>query len=81
MSWFGIGPGCLPNDELGRLCGRLTLGYFLVGREVELVQGSLRSASLHSIVSVSSLAPFLQIGVLSLTSLFPSEVDRFQTQF
>ena len=87
-----MGPDCLPNRELSLLFGRLTLGHFPVGHVVELVQGSRRSACLHSIASVSSLVLFLQTGVLSLTSLFPSgvlsltslfpsEVDQFQTQF
>ena len=70
----GIGPDCLPNLELSLLCGRITLGHFLVGHEFELVQGTQYFAFLRSTVSVSSLALFLHSDVLSLSFLFPSDV-------
>ena len=39
-----MGPDCLPNCELSLLFGRLTPGHSPVGREVQPVQGSWRSA-------------------------------------
>ena len=79
-SKVGIGLGCLPNLELSLLCGRLTLGHSLVGHEVELVQGSVHFAFLHSNVSVFSLAPSLHNGALSRSFLSPSEVGWLQIQ-
>ena len=74
----GIGPDYLPNRELSLLFGRPTLGHSLVGREVELVQGSLHFAFLHSDVSVFSPALSAQVDVLFLSFLFPPEVCRLQ---
>ena len=79
-SKVGIGPGCLPNHELSLLCGRITLGHFLVGHEFELVQGSQHFAFLHSDASVFSQALFVRIGAPFLSALFPPEVDQTQIQ-
>ena len=80
MSRVGIGPDYLPNHELSLLFGRLTLGRSLVGREVELAQGNRHFAILHSGVSVSSPALFVQVGAPFLSALFPHEVDQLQIQ-
>ena len=79
-SKVGIGPGCLPNRELSLLCGRITLGHFLVGHGFELVQGTQHFAFLRSTVSVSSPALFVQVGALFLSALFPPGVDQLQIQ-
>ena len=70
-SRVGIEPDCQPNRELGLLFGKLTLGHFLVGREVVLVQVSQNFAFLHSDASVFSQALFVQIGAPFLSALFP----------
>ena len=77
-SWVGIELDCQPNRELGLLFGMLTLGHFLVGRGCEPFQGSLRSAFLRSDGSVFLLVLCLHSGVLSPSSLSPSEVDQLQ---
>ena len=79
-SRVGIEPDCQPNRELGLLFGMLTLGHFLVGREVVLVQVSRHFVFLHSGASVFSQALFVQIGVPFLSALFPSGVDQLQIQ-
>ena len=79
-SWVGIELDCQPNRELGLLFGMLTLGHFLVGREVVLVQVSQHFAFLHLAVFASFPALFVQVGAPFLSALFPPGVDQLQIQ-
>ena len=58
----------------------LTLGHFLVGREVVLVQVSRHFAFLHLAVFASFPALFVQVGAPFLSALFPPGVDQLQIQ-
>ena len=77
-SRVGIEPDCQPNRELGLLFGMLTLGHFLVGREVVLVQVSQHFAFLHLAVSVSFPALFVRVDAPFLSALSPPGADQLQ---